>query len=141
MSRLSGAYCLVVSQQNVEIMRAQTDHFLARGEPLWSVFAEDIEVHDHDIMDASEYRGHEGVGRWLEDWSAAWSEFTMEPREYLDMGDSVVFIFLMRGTGRSSGVAIEREDAMVIEMRDGLATRVDYFNSRAQALEFAGASN
>src|ERR1017187_5551294 len=32
---------------------------------------DEVEVRDHDIMDASDYRGHAGFGRWLEDWDAA----------------------------------------------------------------------
>jgi ketosteroid isomerase-like protein len=129
-----------MSQENVELIRIFNEHFIATGEPAWEALHEDVEAHDHDIMDAGEYRGHEGVARWLEDWSAAWSQFTLDTREYIDAGDSVVIVFLMKATGRGSGLEIEREDAMVCRMRDGLVARIDYFNSRQQALELVGLS-
>jgi ketosteroid isomerase-like protein len=127
-----------VSEQNVELIRRTLDDFVARGEPNWNVLHRDVEVHDHDIMDAGDYRGHAGFGRWLEDWTAAWSEFTLEPKEYLDAGDRVVSVFRMTATGRTSGATVEREDAIVWQVRDDEVVRLDYYNNRAQALEQAG---
>ena len=108
------------------------------GEPDWSTMHEEVEAHDHDILDAGEYRGHEGFRRWLEDWSSAWSEFSMDPEEFIDAGDRVVFVFRMTAKGRGSGVEVERQDAMVFEVRDGMTVRVDYYNDRQQALEAVG---
>jgi hypothetical protein len=45
---------------------------MATGEPPWDLFDQEVEVYDHDAPDQGEYRGHEGVTRWLEDWGAAW---------------------------------------------------------------------
>jgi ketosteroid isomerase-like protein len=108
------------------------------GEPDWSTMHEQVEAYDHDIMDAGEYRGHEGFRRWLEDWSSAWSEFSMEPEEFIDAGDRVVVVIRMRATGRGSGVQVERQDAIVFEVRDGMTARVDYYNNREQALKAVG---
>jgi ketosteroid isomerase-like protein len=82
-----------------------------------------------------EYRGHAGVGRWLEDGAAAWSEFSMEPEEFLDVGERVVMIFRMKATGVSGGLALERQDAMAFAVRDGKVVRLDYYNDRTEALE------
>ena len=68
----------------------------------------------------------------------AWSEFSMEPDEFLDVGERVVVVFRMRAKRASSGVAVERRDAMVFELRDGKTVRLDYYNSRAEALEAVG---
>jgi ketosteroid isomerase-like protein len=127
-----------MSQENVEIVQRQFAVWGETGEPDWSTMHEQIEAYDHDIMDAGEYRGHEGFGRWLEDWSSAWSEFSMDPEEFIDAGDRVVFVFRMTAKGRGSGVKVERQDAMVFEMRDGMTVRVDYYNDRQQALEAVG---
>jgi ketosteroid isomerase-like protein len=128
-----------MSHQNVEIVRKGFEHFLARGEPAWSTLDDEIEVHDHDILDAGEYRGHEGFGRWLEDWASAWSEFTMEPEEFVDAGECVVVVLRMKATGRGSGARVDRQDAMVWRMGpDRKFVRVDYFNNREQALAAAG---
>lgn len=128
-----------MSLEDVELVRRTVDHFLATGEPDWTAQHEEVEVHDHDIPDAGEYRGHAGVRRWLfEDWTAAWSEFSLEPQEYIDAGESVVVVFRLKATGRGSGVAVERLDAMVLKLRDGQIVRYDYYNNREQALQAAG---
>jgi ketosteroid isomerase-like protein len=127
-----------MSRENVELAQDALREFAASGEPAWELLHDEVEVHDHDIMDAGEYRGHEGFGRWLEGWAAAWSEYTMEPEEFLDAGDQVVAFILQKTTGQGSGIALERHDAMVVEVRDAKIVRHDYYNNRAQALKAVG---
>jgi ketosteroid isomerase-like protein len=127
-----------MSQENVELVQEALGRFAATGEPPWDALHEEIEVHDHDIMDAGEYRGHAGFGRWLEDWAAAWSEYSMEPEEFFDAGARVVAFIRQKTTGKGSGVALERQDAMVFEVRDGKVVRLDYYNNREQALKAVG---
>ena len=91
---------------------------------------EDVEVYDHDIPDRGEYRGHAGFGRWLRDWGAAWAEWNLEPEEFIDAGDRVIIVAHMRAKGRGSGVEVDRQDALVYELRDGKISRVDYYNRR-----------
>ena len=127
-----------MSQENVEIIQRSFVTWDETGEPDWDLMHDDIEVHDHDIMDAGEYRGRAGVARWLEDWGTAWSEFSMEPEEFLDAGERVVAVIRMRARGRGSSVQVERQDALVFEVHDGKIARTDYFNNRQQALDAAG---
>jgi ketosteroid isomerase-like protein len=127
-----------MSRENVEIVRGAFEHFAATGEPAWHVTHEQVEVHDHDILDAGEYRGHDGVARWLRDWENAWGEFTVTAEELLDAGERVVLVLRMTATGRGSGATLERQDAMVWQLRDGKLVRLDYFNSKQQALEAVG---
>jgi ketosteroid isomerase-like protein len=127
-----------MSRENVEIVRSALERYVTTGEPPWDVIAEDVEVRDHDIMDASDYRGHAGFARWIQDWSAAWSDDSIEPEEFLDAGERVVVLIRQRTTGHGSGVALERQDAMVFGMRDRMIARIDYYNSRAEALKAVG---
>jgi ketosteroid isomerase-like protein len=127
-----------VSQENVELIQRSFAVLEQTGEPDWSTMHEQVEVYDHDILDASEYRGHEGFGRWLEDWSSAWSEFQMDPEDFIDAGDRVVFVFQMTAKGRGSGVEVKRQDAIVFQLRDAMVVRVDYYNEREQALKAVG---
>ena len=127
-----------MSQENLEMVQQSFVVWGKTGEPEWSTMHEEVEVHDHDIMDAGEYRGRSGVERWLEDWSSAWLEFSMDPEEFIDAGERVVFLFRMTATGRGSGVKVERQDAMVFEVRDGMVVRLDYYNNRQQALKAVG---
>jgi ketosteroid isomerase-like protein len=58
--------------------------------------------------------------------------------EFLDAGERVVAFILQKATGQGSGVALERHDAMVFEVRDGRIVRLDYYNNRDQALKAVG---
>jgi ketosteroid isomerase-like protein len=128
-----------VSEQNVELVRTALAPFLRTGEPRWDLLGEEIETHDHDIMDAGEYRGYAGFRRWLGDWAAAWSTFTVErAQEWIDAGEEVVVVFGVKATGRAGGVELERQDAIVCRVKDAEIARIDYYNSRGQALEAVG---
>ncbi len=127
-----------MSQENVERVQAALEHFARTGEPDWDALHKDVEVYDHDILDAGEYRGHAGFGRWLKDWASAWSEYTLETEEFIDAGERVVVFILEKTTGHGSGVALDRHDAMVIAMRKGKIARLDYYNDRDQALKAVG---
>jgi ketosteroid isomerase-like protein len=129
-----------VSAENVELVRNSSEHFVATGEPAWDTLHEHVEVRDHDIMDGREYRGHADVRRWLfEDWASAWSDYSSEPEEFIDVDDEqVISVFRMKATGRSSGIRIERQDAMVFVVRERQIVRIDYYNSKQQALEAVG---
>jgi ketosteroid isomerase-like protein len=127
-----------MSQQNVETVKRRFEHFMATGELPWDLFDQEVAVYDHDTPDQGAYQGHEGVTRWLEDWGAAWAEWGIEPDEFIDAGDSVVIFIRMDTKGRGSGIEVQREDALVYEIRDGMITRIDYYNDRRQALEAVG---
>lgn len=114
------------------------EHFVSTGEPAWEGIHPEVEVHDHDIPDAGEYRGHAGYARWLQDWGEAWASYTAEPDRYIDAGDRVVVELRIRATGGGSGIELERRDAIVFTVDDGLIVRLDYFNDPEQALAAAG---
>jgi ketosteroid isomerase-like protein len=127
-----------VSQENVERVRAGLEHFQRTGEPDWAMVSEDVEIHDHDLLDAPAFSGFDGYSEWIGNWASVFSEFSIEDEEFIDAGDTVVVVFRMRAMGSGSGLSIEREDAMVLQMRDMKLRRIDYYNNRAQALESVG---
>jgi ketosteroid isomerase-like protein len=124
-----------MSQENVELVRLGFERFLATGELPWDMFAEEVEVHDHDTPDQGDYLGHEGVRRWLEDWGDAWAQWSIEPDEFIDAGNAVVIFIQMHTKGRGSGIEAQRQDALVYEVGDGMITRIDYYNDRELALK------
>jgi ketosteroid isomerase-like protein len=126
-----------MSKEHVELLQ-RAYALLATGVVLWDSLDENVEVHDHDTPDQGDYRGHAGFGRWLEDWEAAWAEYTFEPEEFIDRGDVVVAVIRMTAKGRTSGIEVRRQDALVYKFRDGKIASLDYYNSKEQALEAAG---
>jgi len=130
-----------MSEADVAIVFEALRVWRRTGHSAWDLIHANVEVHDHDLMDAGEYRGHEGVERWLADWESAWSDFSMDTEELIDAGDGRVLVLIrMRATGRGSAVTVERDDAMLYQLRGGSIVRLDYFNDRRRAREAAGLS-
>ena len=86
------------------------------------------------------YRGHEGVERFFREWLGAWSDYTIETRECIDAGDSIVMVFRQGGVGRGSGVRTERDFFAVYDLRGSKVVRYRQYESREEALEAAGLS-
>src|SRR3954447_20767057 len=126
-----------MSQENVEIARRTWEHVLLADDSSEVVGAA-FEVHDHDLPDAGVYRGPEGVARWGSAWAEAWDDWEFETEDYIDVGDRVVVIARMWARGKRSGVTVQRHDGLVITVRNGEAVRLDYFSSKAEALEAVG---
>jgi ketosteroid isomerase-like protein len=130
-----------MSQENVELIQRFYQRYFATGELPWEMVDEECEVHDHDTPDQTGvYRGHAGVGRWLDDWTAAWAEWRIEPEEFIDADNYVVAVVRMYTKGLGSGVELERQDALVYRCRNDKIIRTDYYNSREQALAAVGLS-
>jgi ketosteroid isomerase-like protein len=128
-----------MSQDNVEILRRHDEHFRRTGKPQWETIGPEIEIHDHDIPDAGIYRGHAGWREWLAHFGEAWESFTVEMEEYVDAGDDkVVTLVRLSARGKGSGVEVDRRDGIVWTLSDGKVVRLDYYGSRAAALEAVG---
>jgi ketosteroid isomerase-like protein len=128
-----------MSQEDVEHMRRGVEHFRRTGEALWEDLHPECEMHDHDIPDATVYRGHDGWREWRAHWASAWESSTLEPEEYIDAGDGrVVLVARVSARGKGSGVDVERREGIMWTIRDGKTVRIDYFSSPDEALEAAG---
>jgi ketosteroid isomerase-like protein len=128
-----------MADEDVEHMRRGVEHFRRTGEALWAELHPDCELHDHDIPDATIYRGHEGWREWTARYSEAWDSVALEPQEYVDVGDGrVVLVARVTARGLGSGVEVERLDGIVWTIRDGMTVRIDYYSRAAEALEAVG---
>ncbi len=126
-----------MSRENVEFVREIWAHLAEEGTPPWSTLAEDVEVHDHDLLDVDVYRGRDGFARWIENWESVWEDSSLEPAEFVDAGDRVVVVLELRATARG-GLSLERRDALVYTLRNREITRLDYYNNAREALEAVG---
>jgi ketosteroid isomerase-like protein len=129
-----------MSAENVEIVTEFTRRFAAGGHVTGVYFDPEIvwDTSASGMPSAGVYHGHKGVRRFFRDWLAPWDDYEIEGRDFIDAGDSVVLVFRQAGTGRGSGVRIERDFFSVWELKDSKVVRFRLFESRGQALEAAG---
>ncbi len=132
-----------MSQENVEIVRRAIDAFNRRDLAAW--LAEwDARCEYRPAMervmagDDDSFRGHEGLRRWWQEMSDAWSYWHDEVHEIRPIADRVFMSITLRGKGRTSGVEIEAPFFLVGTIREGkLLSSCDYAD-REQALAALG---
>ncbi len=124
-------------RSRLDVVKEQWDAFVASGEVDLESLDEDVVVTDHDIPDATPYHGINGYVRWLENWGDAWESWSAEPEEFIEVADRVVVVLRVRARGKGSGVEVDRQDAIVYELEGDKQRRIDYFNNKADAIDFA----
>jgi ketosteroid isomerase-like protein len=82
--------------------------------------------------------GIDAVRRYLERFSAHWSEVQWLPQEFLESGDKVFMRARLRLRGRRSGIEVDREWIYVFTVRHGKLMRQDGFDDRIDGLRAAG---
>jgi len=88
--------------------------------------------------EAAVYRGHEGVRQYFRDMDEVFAEIELDYPDVRAVGDRVLAIGVVRARGRKSGALIESQVGMVVEARDGKATRVMAFMDPEEALKAVG---
>jgi ketosteroid isomerase-like protein len=84
--------------------------------------------------------GLEARLRFQERWEEEWGGFRIEPQEIITLGDRLVVLVQVEGTGLSSGAAASAEGGFVFTMSEGRAIREQVFLGRRETLEAAGLS-
>jgi ketosteroid isomerase-like protein len=133
----------VMSQENVEIVRRSFQAFNDRDvDAMLEYWADDVTMRlvggFADIMGA-EFRGHEGVRRWVDEWVGNLG-VEAEIEAIHDAGDRVVVIAVAAGAGDASGAPVELRGGQVYSFRDGLISAVDNYYEASAALEAVGLS-
>lgn len=130
-----------MSQENIELVKEFSQLFQEGDREKWREYFDPQVVWDTSASNmpaAGVFHGHEGVERFFRDWLGTWRDFDVEFHEFLDGGDSVVVVFRQRGTGRGSGVQIERDFFAVYDITRAKVVRYRLYESRAEALSAAG---
>ena len=142
-----------MSQENVELVRGMWEPFKGvdntaidwddeaireMTERFWSP---EVELRwSRSSPDARVYRGRDGVIQAFREWLESFSEYYLEPLDFIELGDRVVVPYRQRGIGSTSGIPVEVEVTHVAEIRDNQIARVDEYDSLEEALEGAGLS-
>jgi ketosteroid isomerase-like protein len=95
-------------------------------------------VRNPDLGAATSLRGREERILVKRRWRSDWGEFRYEPDELLDLGDRVLVLGRMIGTGPGSGATLDTEWAALITLSQGQIVREQVYFNRGEALEAAG---
>jgi ketosteroid isomerase-like protein len=83
-------------------------------------------------------QGLDSFGAAAESVADTFEGVGVEIDEMLDAGDRVVVLATLYGRGRGSGADVERRQGYIWTLRDGKATRFEWFNTPDEALQAAG---
>ena len=92
------------------------------------------------LMGDNVYRGHDGLRKIVRDRYMDFENVEDDCQELIDAGQRVISLVITRGRGRSSGIDSEIRQYGVWTIRNDKIVRIDWFYSRAEALEAAGLS-
>ena len=133
--------------ENVELVRAIVEAS-KRGEmhKVFAVYDSDIEWSIGELpMRGPDfervYRGHEGIRTFWRTWAEAFETPSFDYEEFIDAGDTVVSVLSQRVRGRASGIEQEwKSYGQNWTFREGKVVRVEFFQTRGEALKAAGLS-
>jgi ketosteroid isomerase-like protein len=132
-----------MSEGNIEIVRRAWEAWEREDwEPLYALYHPDI------VWDASAlrgpisgvYHGHEGVRSYFREWLDSFETHEARAEKFSAAGDDVIVGLRLRGRGKTSGVEVEMSRWNLYRIRNGLAIRVELFETEAEAIEAAGLS-
>ena len=134
-----------MSQENLEIVQRGIAAFNADDTAsfvdLWDPECEFFSVTGSQ-MDATPYRGREGIRRYRAETAETWTELRLDTHRILEgkEDDVVVAVGCLRGKGRGSGVLVEQRIGIVYELRGGKVRYCHAYPDPEEALEAAGLS-
>lgn len=86
------------------------------------------------------YRGRDARIEAQRRWVAEWGDLRFELEELIDLGDRVLVVTRMNGSGLSSGASAEMDCVFIYTVSAGRAIREQFFFDRSEALAVAGLS-
>jgi ketosteroid isomerase-like protein len=126
--------------REVDLTLVDWDHEAIQevGERFWSP---EVELRwARSGPEARVYRGRDGVIQAFREWAEPFSEYYIEPLDFIEQGDCVIIPQRHRGIGSSSNIPVELDVTHVYEVRENQVARVDEYDTLEEALEAAGLS-
>ena len=130
-----------MSQQNVQLAQQGYDAF-GRGdlEAVGQTFADDVEWWTSDeLPQGGEIKGRDDVIGNFAQIPDYWSEFSVEPSEFVDAGETLVIVRgVQRAKAKDTGTTFEAPFVHVFEIAGGKVTRGEFFGDSAKAAKALG---
>ena len=134
-------YLAAMSRENAKLVTAFFAAYNARDtEAVDRLLAPDAEVTTLSARAGLAARWEHGeTKRYFEQLDEAWEELRVEVDDCRELGDCVVALGRMRGTGRASQAEVVLDIATVFIVRNARFVRVDTYDDPKAALEAAAA--
>jgi ketosteroid isomerase-like protein len=128
-----------MSEENVEIVRSMVERWNQRDlQGFLALFSADVECFAAADQPSRRVSRARSISRRANGWFAAFDPYVLEASEYLDLGECVVVVGRVVGTGRESGVTVADDDAWLYRFLDGEVIEYRECGTKANALEAAG---
>ena len=88
--------------------------------------------------DAALHTGLDEIRRYVEGWIEAYQELRCEPTEIVEGERGYLVWVRVTGTGRTSGIPLDMEQAQVMTVRDGRIVDTHEYFDRVEALAVVG---
>jgi uncharacterized protein len=105
-------------------------------EALLESLGPEVQIRDRESSPDRETRyGEEGIKQLFASYMEAFDALSLEPEEFIDVGDEIVVSLCQRVRGKGSGAEIGARVAHVWTLRDGAVVRLRIFGDKERALE------
>jgi ketosteroid isomerase-like protein len=87
-----------------------------------------------DLPNGGDWAGIEGFQEMSRSWLEAWEKFSVEPHEFIEVGEEAVLVPLTQtAVAKGSGIEVAGEFFYVIHFRDGKVEQIRLYSDREQA--------
>lgn len=126
-----------MSREDEERLRRGYEAFNEGGvDAILGWLAPEITVRDRESgPDRETHHGLIGIKELFESTMEAFDQFTLEPLEFVEVGDKMIVVLRQRARGRGSGVELDSEVAHVWTMGTGTPAGLRIYRDKEQALE------
>jgi ketosteroid isomerase-like protein len=124
---------------NIEVVQRGADAW-ARGDvdAMLREYHAEVEIVDPERAGPGPFRGHDAFRKWMEEWLESWDHYDVEIEALVEVGDHVVAFQHHVGRAKGSGIELDQQGALLLQVRDGRIVLHRPFTRRADALEGAG---
>jgi ketosteroid isomerase-like protein len=127
-----------MSEENVEVV-VRMVHAWASGDrdsarAAWDPHA----VMIRPVIDSQVLHGLPAIEAAQEAWRRSWQDYRLEIEGTIDGGETVVVTIRQHGVGKETGALVELLTHGVFNLRSAKIIRVEFFDSKQDALEAAG---
>jgi uncharacterized protein len=119
---------------NVDLVRSGVESF-NRGdlEAVIELFDPDVVIRDPGRTGGT-FRGHRGLRSFWAEWLENWTEYEVDPQEFVEEGDEVFVAATQTGRASLSGIDVTQDVFLVFRIRDGRVVEYRLYADREPAL-------